>query len=191
MNKLTTIRIFLVALTLGISTSILLAQAKFTLAASPTFKINGGSSLHDWEMVSNTAKGEGMFNMEGSQFKGAKSLNVSLEAETLKSGTRGLDSNAYKALNTSKNKDIRFALRELTGSGASYTAKGDLTIAGVTKPVTIPVKMSQSGNRLTFEGSLNTKLTEFSITPPTALMGTVKTRDEVTISFKTTFQPTN
>ena len=190
MNKLTTIRIFLVALTLGISTSII-AQTKFTLAASPTFKIDGGSSLHDWEMVSNTAKGEGMFNMEGSQFKGAKSLNVSLEAETLKSGTRGLDNNAYKALNTSKNKDIRFVLRDLTGSGASYTAKGDLTIAGVTKPVTIPVKMSQSGNRLTFEGSLNTKLTEFSITPPTALMGTVKTRDEVTISFKTTFQPTN
>lgn len=191
MNKLTTIRIFLVVIALGISTSILTAQTKFTLAASPEFKINGGSSLHDWEMVSGTGKGEGMFNMDGTQFKGAKSLSVSLEAETLKSGTRGLDNNAYKALETSKNKDIRFVLRDLTGSGASYTAKGDLTIAGFTKSVTIPVKMSQSGNRLSFEGSLNTKLTDFKITPPTALMGTVKTRDEITISFKTTFQPTN
>lgn len=191
MKKLTSIRIFLAAIALAVSTSILSAQTKYTLAPSPTLKVSGGSSLHDWDMTTSTAKGEGMFLIEGSQFKGAKSLSLSLEAETLKSGTRGLDNNAYKALQTGKHKEIRFVLRELTGSGSSFAAKGDLTIAGVTKPVSIPVKMSQSGSKLTFEGSLDTKLTDFSITPPTALMGTVKTRDEVTLSFKTTFQPTN
>ena len=165
------------------------AQTRYVLAPSPELKVEGGSSLHDWDMTSNTAKGEGQFVMEGNQFKGIKSLKVSMEAESLKSGTRGLDSNAYKALDTKRHKEIIFTLRELTGSGNSFQAKGDLTIAGVTKPASFPVKVSQNGNRITFEGSHATKLTEFAIDPPTALLGTVKTRDDITIKFKTTFQP--
>ncbi len=167
------------------------AQVKYILAPSPELKVEGGSSLHDWDMTSNAAKGEGQFIIEGNQFKGIRSLQVSMEAESLKSGTKGLDANAYKALDTKKNKEVKFTLKELTGSGNSYQVKGDFTIAGVTKPASFPVKVTQNGNRVTFEGSYNTKLTDYSIDPPTALLGTVKTRDEITIKFKTTFQPNN
>jgi polyisoprenoid-binding protein YceI len=165
------------------------AQTRYVLAPAPTLKVSGGSSLHDWDMTTHTAQGEGMFEIEGGQFKTAKSLNLSFQAESLKSGTSGLDKNAYKALKTDKNKEIRFALKEFSGSGTSFTAKGDLTIAGVTKPVSFPVSMTAVGDKLQFEGSVRTRLTFFSIDPPTALMGTVKTHDEVTLSFKTTFQP--
>ena len=174
----------LIGLTAGFS------QTNYSLSGSPLFKVEGGSSLHDWEMISEKGVGQGVFVLENGQFKTAKSLSVSFVAETLKSGTRGLDSNAYKALKTDKNKEIRFVLKELTGQGATMTAKGDLTIAGITKPLSFPVKMSSVGNKLTFEGSLETRLTNFSITPPTALLGTVKTDDEIKLSFKSTFQPT-
>ena len=167
------------------------AQTKYVLTPSHELKVEGGSSLHDWDMTSSTAKGEGQFIMEGNQFKGINSLQVTMEAESLKSGTRGLDSNAYKALNTKKNKEVKFTLKELTGNGSNYQARGDFTIAGVTKPASFPVKVSQNGNEITFEGNYDTKLTTFSIDPPTALLGTVKTRDEITIKFKTTFQPNN
>ncbi|WP_373494545.1 YceI family protein [Aquiflexum sp.] len=176
-------------LTLVFASSQVFSQVKYTLTPASEMKISGGSTLHDWDMTSNSAKGEGQFVMEGSQFKGIKSLRVQMEAETLKSGTRGLDNNAYKALDTKKHKDVVFTLKEITGSGSSYQAKGDFTVAGVTKPASFPVKMTQSGSNLTFEGSFDTKLTYFSIDPPTALMGTVKTRDEITISFKSIFQP--
>ena len=166
-----------------------LAQVKYTLTPASEMKISGSSSLHDWDMSSNSAKGEGQFVMEGSQFKGIKNLKIQMEAESLKSGTKGLDNNAYKALDTKKHKDVIFNLKEITGSGNSYQVKGDFTIAGVTKPASFPIKMVQSGDRLTFEGSYATKLTHFSIEPPTALMGTVKTRDDITISFKSIFQP--
>jgi hypothetical protein len=166
------------------------SQTKYVLSASPEFKVDGGSTLHDWHMISNSASGEGLFVVEGGQFKTAKTLSISLQAETLKSGTKGLDTNAYKALNTAKNKEIRFVLKELTGSGTAFVAKGDLTIAGVTKPVSIPVKMTSSAGKFTFEGNMATKLTNFNVTPPTALMGTVKTEDDIKLSFKSTFQPT-
>ncbi len=165
------------------------SQTKYQMSPSPVFKVEGGSTLHDWHMETQTAKGEAVFLVEGGQFKGAQSLTLSFQAETLKSGTKGLDTNAYKALNTSKNKDVKFVLKQLTGSGTAFTANGDLTIAGVTKTVSFPVKLSPSGSNFTFEGSLSTKLTTFSVTPPTALLGTVKTEDGVTLSFKTTFQP--
>lgn len=177
------ILLFLIGSISGIS------QTKYVLSASPEFKVEGGSTLHDWHMTSNSGTGEGLFVIEGGKFKGAKSLTVTFPAETLKSGTKGLDTNAYKALNTGKNKNIRFVLKELTGTGPSYVAKGDLTIAGVTKPVSFPVKMSSASGKLTFEGSMDTKLTHFSVTPPTALMGTVKTEDDIKLSFKSTFQP--
>jgi polyisoprenoid-binding protein YceI len=190
MKTSTTTSIILLVLLLFAGSMTGFSQTKYVLAASPEFKVEGGSTLHDWAMVSKTGTGEGMFVIEGGQFKTVSSLHITLPAETLKSGTKGLDTNAYKALNTDKNKDIKFVLKELTGSGTSYVAKGDLTIAGVTKPVSIPVKMTPSAGKFTFEGSLDTKLTHFSVTPPTALMGTVKTEDNIKLSFKSTFQPT-
>ncbi|MCH6202080.1 YceI family protein [Aquiflexum sp. LQ15W] len=189
-NRLKTISVIMIFILMS-AISALQAQTKYTLSASPTLQIDGGSSLHDWTMTTNTAKGEALLVVDGNQLKSVKSATVSAQAESLKSGTKGLDNNAYKALDTSKNKEIRFTLKEITGSGSSFQAIGDFTIAGVTKPASFPVKVTQSGNKFTFEGSFDTKLTTFSITPPTALMGTVKTRDEVKISFKTTFQPIN
>lgn len=165
-----------------------IAQDKYILSSSPTLKIEGGSTLHDWDMTSNEAKGEGVFLVEGNQLRSISSLTVTMKAETLKSGTRGLDNNAYKALNTKNHPEIKFSLKEISGSGTNFSATGDFTIAGVTKTASIPVKVSQSGNSFTFEGKHKTKLTAFSIDPPTALLGTVKTEDDITISFKSTFQ---
>ena len=88
-----------------------LAQVKYTLTPASEMKISGSSSLHDWDMSSNSAKGEGQFVMEGSQFKGIKNLKIQMEAESLKSGTKGLDNNAYKALDTKKHKDVIFNLK--------------------------------------------------------------------------------
>ncbi|WP_009033696.1 YceI family protein [Indibacter alkaliphilus] len=164
------------------------AQSKYVLGSGPSLSIQGGSTLHDWEMKSSEAKGDGMFVTEGNELKDIKNLTVSMKAETLKSGTRGLDNNAYKALDTKKNPEIKFQLKEFVKNGSAYTAKGDFTIAGVTKPASFPVKVNQSGNSFTFEGKYDTKLTNFSIDPPTALLGTVKTDDAISISFKTTFQ---
>lgn len=186
--KTQTKALFLIGLLAMVLAGFAQAQTKVTLVSGSEFKVDGGSTLHDWHMTTSSAKGEGLFVLDGNLFKGASNVSITFAAETLKSGTSGLDKNAYKALKTDKYRDIKFTLKELTGSGSSFTAKGDLSIAGVTKSVTIPVKLSSSGNKYTFEGSLKTQLTNFSITPPTALMGTVKTEDAITLSFKTIFQ---
>jgi hypothetical protein len=181
----------LMVLTLVTLTHQLTAQVKYAMTSGSELKVAGGSSLHDWHMSSSAASGQGVFVMEGGKIKDITNLQIELVAETLKSGTKGLDSNAYKALGTGKNPNIRFVLKDFTGSGTDFTAKGDLTIAGATKSVSFPVKAIQNGNRYQFTGSLDTKLTQFNVEPPTALLGTVKTKDEITITFNTTFQQSN
>ncbi|GMQ29155.1 YceI family protein [Algoriphagus confluentis] len=180
---------YLLAILIFLGCQVGISQTKYVIASAPMLKIEGGSTLHDWHMETNQAKGEGVFLLEAGKLKTVQSLNISFQAESLKSGTSGLDKNAYKALKTGSYKEIKFTLRELTGSGSSFTAKGDLRIAGATKSVSFPVKMTPAGNQLIFEGELSTKLTYFYIEPPTALLGTVKTDDEIKISFKTGFQP--
>lgn len=186
--KTQTKALFLVGLLAMVLAGFAQAQTKVTLVSGSELKVDGGSTLHDWHMTTTAVKGEGVFTIEGGQFKGASSLVVSFLAESLKSGTSGLDKNAYKALKTDQHKEIKFTLKSLSGSGTSFTANGELSIGGTTKSVSFPVKLTANGGKYLFEGSLKTKLTFFSITPPTALMGTVKTDDDITLSFKTTFQ---
>lgn len=65
----------------------------------------------------------------------------------------------------------------------SITVKGDLTIAGVTKPAEITAGYTFSGNTLTITGSHQLLMSNFGIKPPTAMMGSLKTGDEVTVEF--------
>ncbi|HTA26291.1 MAG TPA: YceI family protein, partial [Bacteroidia bacterium] len=74
----------------------------------------------------------------------------------------------------------------------TISAKGTLTIAGVTKPIDMLIKVSAPNQGyLTFEGSQTIKMTDYGITPPTALLGTMKTGNEITINFKTVFTITS
>ena len=47
--------------------------------------------------------------------------------------------------------------------------------------------VNSDGNIL-FKGSLPVKMTAYEITPPKAMMGTIKTGDDIVISFEVTFK---
>ena len=58
---------------------------------------------------------------------------------------------------------------------------GNLTIRGVTKPVTVLAKGIGDGK---FEGSATFKMTDFGIKPVKAGLNTIGTKDEMTLQFK-------
>src|SRR5580704_17189200 len=110
-------------------------------------KLSGTSTLHKWTMDAKTFDGDGQFNFKpgaGNQLTSIKNLNFSLAVQDLKSGEKALDKNAYKALKTDQYKDIDYKLTSATvapGVGNKYLVKthGNLTIAGVTKPITMDI----------------------------------------------------
>ena len=65
-----------------------------------------------------------------------------------------------------------------------FDSKGELTVAGTTNKVQMPVSMTRLGkDKLKFTGSTSVKMTSFGIQPPT-LIGILSTGDDVKISFE-------
>lgn len=170
-------------------TSLSFGQTTLQLVAKPKLVISGTSSLHDWDMVSETATGKIQATLDGNNITAISSLIVEMPAESIKSGKGGMDKNAYKALKTSQFKSAKFNLKSATqNSDGTWNFSGAFTFAGVSKAVTLKIKESTSNGQTVLEGTYPFKLTDYKIDPPTALMGTVKTGDDVKISFVLKFK---
>lgn len=83
---------------------------------------------------------------------------------------------------------MEFTLKSATKSGNTWTLNGTFNIAGVSKSVSLKAQESSSGGVHTLKGDYSFKLSDYKITPPVALMGTVKTGDAVKMTFEVKFK---
>jgi polyisoprenoid-binding protein YceI len=163
------------------------------LLSSSSMTIEGTSSLHDWTMTTERVDGKASLLISEEGELTIQNLNISLKAESLKSNHSGMDKNAYKALKTSDYPQITFVLKKVNSiqkNGTTYRVNGtgDLTVAGKTKSMTLAATCSQDANgAVWFKGETKFKMTDFGVEPPTAVFGTIKTGDEITIKYRTGF----
>ncbi len=72
----------------------------------------------------------------------------------------------------------------------SFRVQGRLTIRDKTQPATVGVKVdSSNGQRLRFTGQASIKLTDYDLNPPKAGLGSIGTKDEMTVLFQLTGEP--
>lgn len=167
------------------------------LSENSEISISGTSTLHDWTMTVDEYSGTGDFITEGTRIIAINNLKVIVKAESLKSGKTGMDKNAYKALKTGKYKDIVFILDDyemisIIGNINKIRAKGTLTVAGKSRKVSFPVSIEVNRNGIiSCSGSEEMKMTDFGVEPPTAMFGTIKTGDEITVNFNAQFSNIN
>lgn len=164
------------------------AQVHYT-GNTVDLKINGTSTLHDWSMKSAKADCAATFDFNSTgAISGLEALTFSTPVNGLKSEHTSMDNNAYKALKTDKNPAITYTMSSVSvtpaASGSTVKTTGKLTIAGTTKDVEITaVCKPNADNTVTVTGSRKISMQEFSVTPPTFMMGTIKTGNEITVSF--------
>lgn len=178
-----------VLLLLILSINVSIAQIKYASKAS-TVKIDGTSSLHAWNMTSKSGDTQATFSIVDGKITEISSLTVTVDATSLKSSRSGLDKNAYKALNTSKGKTITYKMISgtVTPSGSNYVIKteGTLTIAGVSKPLALTSTVTfNANNSIAVKGSTKFTMSKYGVKPPTVMMGTIKTGDEITLTYET------
>lgn len=174
------------------------AQDNYRLAEGKSKNlVTGTSTLHDWRCIVEKQSGAAVIKTDGTLE--IKSLNAKIVSKSLKSikengnyYDESMDKNTYKALNADKYPEIAYTLTGVSnmktaGNVSTFTAVGNLTIAGKTNKVSFPVKAVVAGNAITFTGSVKFKLTSFGIAPPKALMGTIKTGDDVTVVLNSTY----
>ncbi len=188
----------LTAMTLVIGASTAAAQG-LSMMMKPDSKLSiaGSSNVHGWScgstaFVAQVEVDSGFAMRPFNQIaRPIGKVAVTIPVKTLKCGKAKMDDNMYKALNEPQYPDIRYMLQSYTIDLASVTAAsfiantvGDLTVAGKTIKVAIPVKTErQLGGGARGEGTVDLKMTDFGIKPPVALLGTLRTRDAITISF--------
>lgn len=165
------------------------AQTKYESVGGVKITIEGTSNIHDWDMKSEKGFCSGIFDVSNTgALTGMSYLNFSVPAESLKSEHSAMDKNTYKALNTSKYAQINFtavsASIKQNGNGYVLTAKGRLTISGVTKDVVLTANGVMNADKtIAYTGSYQLKMTDYNVQPPSIMFGAIKTGDAVTVKF--------
>lgn len=79
--------------------------------------------------------------------------------------------------------EMRFVSKQVSRTGAGFAVQGDLTIRGQAKPVTVNVTLKGEGASLEFAGTAEVKLKDYGLKPPSAALGAIGTKNEMTVSF--------
>lgn len=149
--------------------------------------IAGTSTLHDWVSEATTVKATAKMTVNSATDISIDELEVRVPVEDIVSPKgRIMDNKTYKALKSDDHPEIIYRLTSMKQNGNQITASGKLTIAGHTNTVSMTVTAKASGNAVTFSGEKDLKMTDFKMDPPTALMGTIKTGDDITVAFSVT-----
>lgn len=165
------------------------SQTTWRIDQSSEITVNGTSSLHDWISTVNKIVGGADIDLSANKIRNISDLKVIIPVTAIKSGKKGMDKNTYKALKSQEYPEIKYTLTEYTAQpGNKLITNGKLTIAGISKPA--PIKVSyviHTPEKVEFLGEIKFNMTEFNVVPPTALLGSIKTGDEVAIKFKVFF----
>jgi polyisoprenoid-binding protein YceI len=168
------------------------AQQVFELNSSnSTLVVKGTSSLHDWEMEATKFQTSTTLEIENNQVKEIQRITFTAPVEELSSDKWIMDKNAHEALKEKEHPNIRFSLKsekQFENSNSTATVTGILTIAGKSSEVQLSCTYNFiSAQQLIVNGSTPLKMTDFGIDPPTAMMGTLKTMDDITVEFELEF----
>lgn len=163
-----------------------------TNKAQSSIKIDGTSTLHDWEMTAEDLSG--IMNVE--IFKDSiniKDLSLIVPVKSLKSGNSGMDNNAYKTLKAEDYPKIKYqftSLKKLEKTGHNtlkLLTEGKLTVGGKTQILSIPLTAVLKDGGVELSGTTSFRMSNFNLKPPTFMFGTVTTGDDITIQFNINF----
>lgn len=170
-------------------------------------RIEGTSTIHDWQVESSIIGGylevgpdfpvepgqtatPGKIEARGEAYIPVRSL-FSIEKDGKKYSDK-MDEVMYEHMRAQQNPRIVYRLNEFVlkepakAKDAPYVfeAKGELSVAGVTNTISMPVKVLPLGDkRIKISGTISLKMTAFKIEPPNPFGLGIKTGDDVKLIF--------
>ena len=178
------------------------AFAIYRLEPSSRLWLEGTATIGDF--TCSTARMEGMAVLQEIHVEKYDSLysvsvhnevRVSMCVRSFDCGNHAMNEDMYEAMKSDSFPTIEFELIDATlasDTGSADSVRdintiGKLTIAGITKTVPMSIAIRQSSpERFIITGSKALSMTDFGITPPTALWGIIKTNDRLTVNFQLT-----
>lgn len=159
--------------------------------------INGTSSLHDWESKITKVDFIGFVKSDANTIKKVQDVEVKIQVVSIKSKEgETMDRKTYEAFKSDRNPFILYTFSDAqvnidANQNVSIKASGKLSMAGTTKifPLEAKGKLLTNGDlQLLVTQKINMK--DFNMIPPTAVLGTIKVGEEVTVTFDFVLTPT-
>lgn len=169
--------------------AVVVANAKVT--------VSGTSNVLDWSASTDNAltrnvkitkdlPGGDFFWVGVVQPGAVESFDVVVPISALKSDRDNFTADMHVALKAAQHPDIVFSLNRLEKKPGGAKAFGVLRVAGVEKELVLPLITTLRGGNMVVLGEVQIDMTDYGITPPTAMMGMLKTDPKVSIKFETT-----
>jgi polyisoprenoid-binding protein YceI len=117
-------------------------------------------------------------------------VTIAVPVRSLACGHPRMNADLREALRAGVHPDITFTLHEyridsLAGGNATFAAVaiGELVVAGQPRRVDIPVRAYRTAAGFHGSGTLTLRMTDFGVKPPVALLGLIRARNEITVTF--------
>jgi len=173
-------------------------SVKYTILPQSKLYIDGTSTFHNFTINAKEVSGYLVLN-KVEQNGNAKAvldnmseMKVVVPVKKLDTDKSSMNDNMDDALKADKAPDITYELKSVESGKISnnpndpgkFITTGNLTIAGVSKQIEMPVDgyIGKDGN-LYFKGEETVKMTDYGVKPPTMFFGTIKTGDAVVVHF--------
>ncbi len=182
------------ALVFFAATAVGAQTTRLALSPGSTVWVEGTSNVHNWKAVSSAIDAKIEIAAPVAPGATVESVTLSLPVTSLKSGKGGLDKNLYKALHAEQYPTISYRMTKFESAAAAEACAavitGVLTVNGVEKEVRLEATMTSDGKGgVRAVGSTTFNMTDFGVKPVTALLGTIRTGDAVTVKFDVTGKP--
>lgn len=183
---------FAVALAVfGVQPALAQGEAEYSVQSGSKLWVEGTSNKSDFSV--NASAVEGNFSVSGSGADvSVASGEIVVQAKDLKGGKSTImDRLMYDALMVDEHPTITYRLTSADNATAAASdgtftlaTTGKLTLTGTTKDVKIEVTGApRADGSIRFTGSHPLKMSDYGMTPPTAMFGALRTSDDVTIHF--------
>lgn len=182
--------ITLVLLSSYVLGNVAFAQTKLS-AKSAKISLSGNSTMHKWSSNVTKVAFSGDFGLNDGNLTKINSAVVKIETKSIKSHNDSdlMDERTHKTLKAEQFPNISYEYTntlssDLNGKEGTIKVNGKLTIAGVTKPTDLVLKVTTLANGdIQVKGSEVILMTNFGIKPPSFVAGTLKVEDKVNIAF--------
>jgi len=150
--------------------SLLLLLLALPLSAQSTLILEGSSNVNSWKCESSTVE--------------VSELGLRIPVKTIRCGNRQMERDLFRALHAESYPSIDFRFIDMTRDAEHATIHGNLSLAGTTRPIAIDASVQPLGHgRMRMQVRLSLRMTDFHITPPKALFGMIKAKNDLVVTF--------
>lgn len=177
----------------------LYSQSNYNMDESYTFLIQGSSNIRDWmEFVEEVDGVANIIRLDSMHFD-IHEVKILIRVNSIKSmGVEGtaMNKKTYETLKADQYPVINFMILSpvrpvvVIGKKHFIETKGLLTVAGITKTIRLhPTILITKEGKVSVEGHVFLKISDFGIDPPVTLFGLLRVKDEVFVHFNVNLVP--